>query len=141
MGCARSKFFVIISLSALLFAGFGIGMMDMDMNKDGAMDGCLFTGNAMLCSMNLVEHIALWQSMFTVAPTKITILALFFLFAVFTTTFLTWCNSLFRSWLPEYSLLKQRQRFKPHDIFFDPIRYALARGILQPQIYNSASMN
>ena len=103
------------------------------------MSGCIFTGKVMLCNMGIVEHISLWQSMFTATPTKNIISSLLFL-AVFAIVFLALHKNILTPPLSKYFLLKQYQRREPSDISFNPVRYALAKGILHPKIYEFANI-
>lgn len=138
MSFSRAKIFAITALIALLFVGFfSIGMGNMDMNKDGGMSGCIFTGKIMPCDMNIVEHISLWQNMFTAMPTKNIISFLFFL-AIFVIMFSVLRKNILTPPLSEYFSLKQYQRRKPKNFSFNSVKYALAKGVLHPKIYELA---
>ncbi len=139
MCSAYSKFFAVVGFTTIILVGvFGMGMGDMSMNEKGEMDGCLFTGKVMLCNMSVVEHISLWQSMLTATPTKTVIPALLFFLAVFAAAFFVGRKNLLSPSLIERFVLNQQQHRQPHNIFFDHIRYTLAKGILHPRIYESA---
>ncbi len=66
---ATAKTLLLLGLTAFLFLGyFGMSHQGMTMGPDGtmAMSNCPFmSGQAVVCNMNPLEHIAAWQSMFT----------------------------------------------------------------------------
>ena len=59
---------LVLGLGAFLFLGvFGMSHSTMNMGPDGSMtmSNCPFmSGQAVVCNMNPLEHIAAWQSMF-----------------------------------------------------------------------------
>lgn len=63
------KVMLILGLATFLFFGlFGMSHSTMNMGPDGSMtmsDCPLMSGQAVVCNMNPLEHIAAWQSMFT----------------------------------------------------------------------------
>lgn len=129
-------FFAFITLSV-----FGLGHMSgMEANKDGNMEGCIFTGKTMLCKMGIVEHISLWQGMFTAMPQKgVTLLALLILLVavIFVTK-----NILAPPRLSNGEVLTRRLYLKEHlDLpLFNPLKEAFSQGILNPKIYEFANI-
>lgn len=106
----------------------------MQLNERGEMSGCVFTGKVMLCKMNVVEHISLWQSMRTATLQKIGILVLL-LVSVFAVELFIFRRYLFHFLRSGPSFLEQLVNRQLNNIFRDPIRYGLAKGILHPRIY------
>lgn len=109
----------------------------MEMNEDGNMDGCPFTGKTMLCKMNILEHLSLWQSMFTVIPKKSVVLLV--LISVLTAVIL-----FNRSVLTRLLIRKQESQllyFLQHSglYFLNIIQEIFSQGILHPKIYNPAT--
>jgi len=67
-GGKRSRLFVTWGVLALLLAGtFGLSHFGMMMPTDGIMAtaNCPFMNGAGICTMSPLEHVALWQSIFT----------------------------------------------------------------------------
>lgn len=126
--------FAFVTLSIL-----GLGHMNgMETNKDGNMEGCIFTGKTMLCKMDVVEHISLWQSIFTAMPQEnLTLFALLILLAVviFITKNIFAPSRLFRS---ETSTDRLYLKERPDFSFFNPLKEAFSQGILNPKIYEFA---
>src|SRR3989344_1021898 len=88
---------LISGLIAFLFLGFfGLSHSSMAMGEDGTMmSNCpLMSGQAVVCNMNPLEHIAAWQSMFTSLPqqdnTAVILLLLAALVIAFLWTRLRW---------------------------------------------------
>ena len=81
---------VLVGLSFLTLALIGpTHAFGMEMNKNGNMNGCIFTGKAEICRMNFLEHLTSWQALFNVLPIKATtallttLLLFIFVFAIF----------------------------------------------------------
>lgn len=61
----------------------------------GAMDSCFFmVGETALCEMNVLDHIASWQAMFTALPAELSTIVLLLLSLV---PLLVWLRHLFDS--------------------------------------------
>lgn len=125
-------------IAFLSVALFGISqiMMGMEKRSDGTMEGCIFDGGAEICAMNIMEHIAHWQSMLTApAPQKALVFALLLLLvAVFTTITIFKRNLLLLS--GHYTIhWRLYIRQNPNLFLFNHLRIAFARGILNPKIY------
>ncbi len=127
-----------LSLTALLFvAVFGTShamAMGMEMRGDGTMSGCLFDGRAEICPMTIFEHLSRWQGMFTTILQKTYFLIQFVLLAF---AFRQHLLLLFAYLSDRWRLyLKQN----PHIPLFDPLRETFSQGILNPKIYESATL-
>lgn len=124
--------FVILSI-------FGLGhMSNMETTKDGAMEGCVFTEKTMLCKMGIVEHISLWQGMFTAMPQE-SLMFIALLILLMAVIFVT-KNILAPPRLSRSEALTKRLylRKNPDLLLFDFLKEAFSRGILNPKIYNPA---
>jgi len=125
--------FIVVSL-------FGLGhTAGMKANDNGNMEGCIFTGKTMLCKMGIVEHISLWQGMFTAVPQKDSIL-LALIVLLITAVFIA------INYSPHLADIKQKisERFyllnHPDIKLFNPLRRAFSRGIIHPKIYEFANL-
>ena len=134
--------FVVLGLFAFVMLSiFGLGHMGgMTSGEDGNMTGCIFTGKTMLCKMSVIEHISLWQSMFTAMPQESSILLALVILLVavlFTTKNSIGPPRLFRD---ETSTPKLYLVQHPNLPFFNPLKEAFAQGILNPKIYEFANL-
>lgn len=117
----RLSVIFVISIFALIVL-FGVGMNMNDAMGD--MPNCpLMGGIASVCQMNIVEHLAGWQRLFTVALSIMVGLGL-----------LLW-RSLAR--LEDYYLLIKRFSLKKNYIYkiFNYLMRVFSSGILHPKIY------
>ena len=129
------KIALILTAVVFLWAGtFGLLYHIGEMQAGGAMSGCLFNGQMEICAMNLSEHIALWQRMFTALPQNTNLLNIFILASTLVAV-VFWRKSLFEF----FESIASRWRFyiKQHlqVNLLNPLRVAFARGILNPKIY------
>lgn len=124
-------FFVIALLAFLLVGPVGMGL-GMAMSNDGmGMIDCPLMGHdAAVCSMNPLEHIGMWQTMFAAIPVQSLVLSLVLLLAAF---------ALVRFKELLYLLALSLQ---PVHIFYDfevishdPLRRFMARGLVHPKIF------
>lgn len=135
-----TTFFAILSLFVFLSVLlFGIShTFGMEMRENGTMGSCLFDGNAEICPMTFFEHLVRWQGMFTAIPEKADFLtALLILISSVGAFFLF---NLRRRWLLLlFNRLSDRWQFylkqNPYLPFFNHLRKAFSRGILNPKIY------
>lgn len=132
----------VLGLTSILLFTSIVGISHtagMQFNERGEMSGCVFTGKVMLCKMNVVEHISLWEGMLAATLQKTTslILLVFLVFGVGLYIFRKHLTYFLRS---GHSLVKQLLNRQPNNIFFDPIKYALAKGILHTRIYEPAHL-
>ena len=135
---------LILGISAFLVVGvFGMShMSDMKMKGDGTMDGCLFDGQAEICPMTIAEHLSRWQGMFTAISQKTDILIQFLLLALaFIFIASEFRQRILLLWSTQFSgRLRLYLKQNPHLSLFNQLREAFSRGILNPKIYNSASL-
>lgn len=131
--------FVLIALLTVAFFGMSQSMMGMDKRVDGTMSGCMFSGQAEICTMTFSEHLAHWQGMFTTtAPQKALAFVLLILLAMVFAAVVILKRNLFllfnyyatRWWL----YIKNNS----HLLLFNPLREAFSQGILNPKIFESA---
>lgn len=129
----------LILVSVILSFTFGVMLMQID--KDGNMSVCPFINEASLCRMSIFEHISTFQALFVLISTSRII-------SILLTTITLLVLSLFafaRHW-PE--LLTEKVKIQSDyskqnfylPLLFKPIRKALSRGIIQPKIYELATM-
>lgn len=145
MGSSSKKFAIsLITVGLLSFATlslFGLGHMSgMEANKDGNMEGCIFTGKTMLCKMGIVEHISLWQGMFTAMPQE-SLLFMALLILLVAVIFVT-KNFLAPPRLSNSEALAKRLYLKEHPnlSLFNPLKEAFSQGILNPKIHDFATL-
>jgi len=121
-----------VGLSAFIVMSlFGLGYTaGMAMNDHGDMAGCIFTGQTMLCNMDITEHIALWQMMFTAIHQNIATLLALALLLIATIRIIAYDMPTQRLYLFQH----------PHIPLFDSLRRAFARGIIHPTIYEFATL-
>jgi len=121
---------LVIVLPILLVSIFGAWHA---MTMDGQMSGCpLMTYADSLCGMDPVEHLVLWQRLFTATPHR----AFHLLAAIFVLGAI-----LFQHTNAYVFTLRNRARYQLHRRLalaftpLDPLKRALAQGILHPKIY------
>lgn len=142
MEISTKKFanFLLISGMAAFFVAaiLNIGSQ-MPIKADGTMGGCLFNGQAELCTMGFGQHFAQWQNMFTATPSKtmtlslvLAVIGLFILASAFLKRHLIWAVERMAA-LQKLYLIHQRSLS-----LFNPLREVFSQGILNPEIYNSA---
>ena len=138
----HAKMLGIMGMAAFVtVAVFGVShTLGMEMKDDGTMGGCLFDGRAEICPMTLIEHLSVWQGMFTATPQKA---GLFSLLVILATAFVVLIFSQhFRLLL--LGLLTSRHklylRVNPQLLLFDPLKEAFSQGILNPKIYELATL-
>lgn len=135
------SFFAFGLFAFVTLSVFGLGHMSgMEANKDGNMEGCIFTGKTMLCKMGIVEHISLWQGMFTAMPQE-GLLFMALLILLVAVIFVT-KNILAPPRLSNGEILTKRLYLKEHpDLpLFNPLKEAFSQGILNPKIYDFATL-
>lgn len=130
---------VVVVLSLFLLVSLlSITQTDMAMGADGQMSySCLFmSSTASLCQMSALEHIAVWQGMFTAVSSQnntLTILMLLLTLAL-AGTFLIRTH---RSTVPPKTSISQSTfRYYKRNIFIvGPLQEAFSNGILNPKLY------
>lgn len=132
-----SRFFIIFAvISFLLMGTFGFSNfgMTVKMDADGhmVMSDCFMPMMTTLCNMSPLEHIALWQNMFTVVSQQFSELALLVLFALF----LLWRYAHARTFfIPKASPIRTFHRPRLRGIVFDPLKLAFARGTIHSKVF------
>ena len=122
-----------IAMFGFVLGTFGLphlGMtMTMDMDGHMTMYNCLMPGMTAICNMTPLEHVASWQSMFTnvLLQSGTALLLLLIAFAI------VWnlSDGLYKP--------KSRERFttryRHRERIFDPLRLAIAAGIIHSKAY------
>lgn len=128
--------FLISGLIAFLFLGFfGLSHVSMAMGADGTMmSNCpLMSGQAVVCNMDPLEHIAAWQSMFTSLPqqdsTAVMLLLLAALVIAFLWTHLRWPSIADACISAQFFV---RREYIP---LATPLQELFSNGILNPKIF------
>jgi len=128
--------FALIAFISVAFFGMSHRAMGMENRSNGAMDGCLFSGKAEICTMTFSEHVAQWQSMFTTtAPQKALAFASLILLAIGFIAAATFQRNPFL--LSSYYAIRWRLYIKqnPDLLLFNPLREAFSSGILHFKIF------
>ena len=137
MGIARAL--ILFGMIAFFSVGFlGLSHTSMAMGVDGQMSSgnCFMPGmTEALCQMNLLEHIASWQSMFTAMPSQsdVVLLLLALLALALGTLFIRSHNST----APPQALVLQLAfaYYKRRIPIVHPLQEAFSNGILHPKIF------
>lgn len=123
-------------LMGLLVLSVGtIGLLHA-LSMDGEMSGCpLVAQSASLCAMSPIEHLVLWQRLFSALPQRALLLIVVgFLLSVFL------CRRA-ESVLTTRALGEPYQAYRRSILAFvslEPLTSAFSQGILHPKIYESA---
>lgn len=83
----KSLFYGVVILAFLYVSVFALPMMATMEHHEmgGSMSNCPFmVGETALCEMNIFDHIASWQAMFTALPAELSIVLLLLLSLVLT---------------------------------------------------------
>lgn len=124
------KFILVIAVFWVLL--FGLFQMDMSMNTMDGQANCPFASHSMsICQMNPLEHIAEWQSMFTMLPVQNLLSLLFALFALLVISKFTDWGKFLRA-KPSRLSLKNQTLYRQ---IFNPLQEAYSRGILNPKLF------
>lgn len=134
---------LFVLFSFLIIGGFGLSYsLGMEMKDNGTMGGCMFDGQAAICPMTFAEHLSKWQGMFTVIPQKSTVIIQ--LLALISTFVIAAFTLRQRLLLLLFSYFSERWKLylknNPHLPLFDRLREAFSQGILNPKIYDSATL-
>lgn len=123
----------LVLLTLVLFAFVSMYGMSMGMEiEDGQMSSCPFmSGQAAICTMNPLEHIASWQNMFTVlAQENILVFLAFASLIFFFVGRLRGASHIFHG-----CALYMLGRRIEIPIVLSPLQEAFLRGILHPKIF------
>lgn len=129
-----AKKLLFLGLAVFFFVGFlSIGHFGMNMDQDGQMSNCPIMGAETICQMNPLEHLAAWQSIFTVLPSKDTfnIITLLFLSLII---FLSLRSSRCDDNSPpvqSYNLFSRIEAL----IIRNPLQEAISSGIIHPKSF------
>lgn len=131
------KALMIFGMIAFLSLGFfGMSHSSMAMGPDGnmTMSNCPFmSGQAVVCNMNPLEHIAAWQSMFTTIPQQDTVAIILMLLAALAMTLL-WTHlrrpSIGSTYAPTQLFI--RSDYIP---LATPLQELFSNGILNPKLF------
>lgn len=68
-GIIDSTLVVLVAIFLFMnIAGLPMHVMSMTMDEHGETQGCMFMGEAVMCQMNVLEHISSWQNIFAAVP-------------------------------------------------------------------------
>lgn len=131
------KILLVLGLIAFLLIGFfGLFHSSMPMGGDGNMttSNCPFmSGQAVVCNMDPLEHIAAWQSMFTSIPSQTGSTLILMLLAALALAFL--CTHLRR---PPIDRTYTPSRFFVRRDYIppaSPLQELFSSGILNPKLF------
>ena len=126
-----------LGLVAFLMIGFfGFSHSSMAMGEDGnmTMSNCPFmSGQAAVCNMDPLEHIAAWQSMFTSIPSQTGSTLILMLLAALALAFL-WTHL----WRPPIDCTYTPSRFFVRRDYIPPVsplQELFSSGILNPKLF------
>jgi type III secretory pathway component EscT len=114
----------------VLMMSFGGILTAWMMTSDGSMQDCPYMGEVGYCNMNISEHLASWQQLFTSTLEHSNPLALLPLLTLFVLAYF-FVDLLVRK-RTERPLL---QRWRKRELF-DPLQLAFARGLIHPKLYS-----
>lgn len=135
MGSLRISVAILL-MTLVLLGGLGASHfgLNMKMQMDGSMSSnCFMPGmTAALCQMNPLEHIASWQSMFTMLPSQNDIVSLLLLLLT-SLLGLAWIGRIpIRAPSPRISTA---QRFRREPFPPNPLQELFSSGILNPKLF------
>ncbi len=121
--------FAILSWSLIV----PIHTMGMQMDDQGKMSGCVFSGMMEVCTMSTVEHPAAWQALFNIVPVGIASVSLFVLVLIFVTFArkLRLQNFLTSDSIRQKLYIYSRKNF----LFARSLQEAFSQGILNTKLY------
>lgn len=125
-----TRFIAMMALTAIFVVSFANLLMGHNDHGHGMVSPCpLMQDRSTMCPMNVAEHIAKWQQLFSAPVNAKDILAS--LASVVVLSILLWQAPTAES-PPRARAYRLRNRAS---ILFDPVRVALSRGTLQPLLY------
>ncbi len=133
MSIFHTRNFAILILFSFLTIGIFCFWNTPAMAMGDSMNPCSGCGNEMiLCGISAQDHIPAWQNLLYVIPQKSLDLFLLALLLIFVS------DTYKKIWPRTLEIVKSliARNYEIISII-DPIKRALARGIIQPQIYNS----
>jgi len=133
---------LITSLFAISFLGamfLSLSHMSFGMTMDTEMSGCIFmVEQEAICTMSAVDHIEVWQSLFTATvPLLILVLSLVVALLFTPNSIQPWLTAVKLRHLVYFYLCRLFARSQKNLLFSRDMHQRLfARGILHPQLYN-----
>ena len=133
MRTANQRRFIspLVMLLLVLTMSFGGVLTAWMMTSGGTMQqDCPYMGETGYCNMNVSEHLASWQQLFSTTLEHFSALTLLSLLTLFVLTYF-FVDLLVRkrSERPLFERWRSRE-------LFDPLQLAFARGILHPKLYS-----
>jgi hypothetical protein len=122
---------VVLLISATGLPHFGM-TMSMDEHGNMAMSDCYMPGMTTLCKMNVFDHMAWWQSMFTSIPAQNILFSLLLLVAAAIVLF-TWSRLAHSP--PEKLPMRFRFRQRNYIPLASPLQELFSSGILNPKLF------
>lgn len=120
-----SMFLLVLTMS------FGGVLTAWTMTAGGTMQqDCPYMGEVGYCNMNITEHLASWQNLFTTTLEHLNPLSLLSLLTLFVLAYF-FVDLLVRR-RTERPLF---ERWRTRELF-DPLQLAFSRGILHPKLYS-----
>ena len=106
----------------------------MGMTVDGHMLGCpMMAETAVVCNMDLVEHIQIWEGMTVSVIQELAPLLVLVALVFYSATRITYSTHV------PTNQFKVRRRDVPVWLLFDALKQALSSGILHPKIFPARS--
>ena len=125
-----------IGMTAFLLIGvLGLSHMGMTMDADGhmTMDNCPFMSGMGICNMSPLEHIAMWQNMFTTIPHELN-QTLALLLLIVSALGIAWVRYLFP---PPREPVRQRiyYSYREHVPVLNILQELFSSGTLNPKLF------
>ena len=131
---------LIVTIPFVWLGAFGLIRHAGEMKSGMTTSGCLFDGGQEVCAMNIGEHVAIWQNMFTSLPQttdffQLVLIALAVLVVAYILQNIV-------SWLLARDATRSRLYLQNSRSihFFDSLREAFSGGIINPKIYASIAI-
>jgi hypothetical protein len=136
-----AKMALLLATVPFLWLGaFGLINHAGEMKLGMSTSGCLFDGGQEVCAMNIGEHIAIWQNMFTGIPQTADFLQLVLIAQAIIAIVFIYRNTVFQ-FLERVALRSRLYLLNSQPIhFFDSLREAFSRGIINSKIYASVAI-
>lgn len=133
--------FALTAISFLWLGTFGLLHHMGEMRPGNATSsGCLFNGQAEVCTMDFSEHIALWQGMMTSLPQNMGLVDLLILALVLVAVVAFWRSPLFEFSERVSSRWRLYIKQNPQIRLFNSFIEQFSQGILNPKIFASATI-
>ena len=127
--------FTLGVVAFLLMGVFGLSHAGMTMDADGhmTMDTCPFMSGMGICTMSPLEHVAMWQSMFTSTSHELNQI-LVVLVLMISVLGIAWIRYVFP---PPRELVRQRTyySYREHVPVITVLQELFSSGILNPKLF------